>query len=180
MLLCHLAASTSSGAVGYVTQSSALTGSTTASYSSTLGPHLAPSLGTDPWYLDSDTFFHMTPHSAHLSSLHPSYRHCIVYTADGSPLSTAGQGTLSSDSFHVPDVSLVPDLTMQVMAVGQITNHDCRIILDLEVCYIQDCRTAHLVGTDLRRRDSQRLWELDWLRLPSAVPTSLVSSAYAA
>jgi hypothetical protein len=30
----------------------------------------------------------------------------------GSPLSVAGQGTLSSDSFHVPDISLVPDLTM--------------------------------------------------------------------
>jgi hypothetical protein len=54
----------------------------------------------------------MTPQSAHLSSLQPSYHHCIVYTADRSPLSVARQGTLSSDSFYVPDVSLVPDLTM--------------------------------------------------------------------
>jgi hypothetical protein len=54
----------------------------------------------------------MTPHFAHLSSLCPSYRHCIVHTTDGSPLSIAGQSTLSSDSFHVPDVSLVPDLTI--------------------------------------------------------------------
>jgi hypothetical protein len=36
----------------------------------------------------------------------------------GSPLSVAGQGTLSSDSFHVPDISLVPDLTMQLMSTG--------------------------------------------------------------
>ncbi|WVZ70965.1 hypothetical protein U9M48_019594 [Paspalum notatum var. saurae] len=32
----------------------------------------------------------------------------------------------------------------------------------------QDRHTGHLVGTGPRRRDSQRLWELDWLRLSSA------------
>jgi hypothetical protein len=53
MLLCCLAASMSIGAVGSVTQSSALTGSATASQSSTSGPPSAPSLGTCPWYLDS-------------------------------------------------------------------------------------------------------------------------------
>jgi hypothetical protein len=121
MLLRRLAASTSTGDVDTVTQSSALIGSAPTSQSSTLGPPTAPtapSLGIYSWYLDSDASFHMTHHSAHLSSLRPSSRHCIVHTADGSPLSVAGQGTLSSDSFHVPDVSLVPDLTMQLMSAG--------------------------------------------------------------
>jgi hypothetical protein len=90
MLLRCLAASTSSGVVGSVTQSSALTSSSIASQSFTLGPPSAPSLGTYPWYLDSGTSFHMTPYSAHLSSLRPSYRHCIVHTTDGSPLSVVG------------------------------------------------------------------------------------------
>jgi hypothetical protein len=48
MLLCHLAASTSSGASGSVTQLSAPTDSATASQSSALGPPYAPSPGTDP------------------------------------------------------------------------------------------------------------------------------------
>jgi hypothetical protein len=156
MLLRRLAASTSTGVVGTVTQSPALIDSATASQSFTLEPPTAPSPGTYSWYLDSGASFHMTPHSAHLSSLRPS-RHCIVHTVDGSPLSVAGQGTLSSDSFHVPDVSLVLDLTMQLMSVGQIADHDCRVILDPDVCYIQDRRTGHLVGTGPRRRDSQRL-----------------------
>jgi hypothetical protein len=103
----------------------------------------------------------MTPHSAHLSSLRYSYRHCIIYTADGSPLSVAGQGTLSSGSFYVPDVSLVPDLTMQLMPAEQIADHDCRVILDPDVCYIQDRHTGHLIGTGPHHRDSQRLRELD-------------------
>jgi hypothetical protein len=89
----------------------------------------------------------MTLHSAHLSSLWPSSRHCIVHTVDGSPLSVVGQGTLSSDSFHVPDVSLIPDLIMQLMSAGQITDHDCRVILDPDICYIQDHHTSHLVST---------------------------------
>jgi hypothetical protein len=161
MLLRCLAASTSTGAVGTVTQSSALIGSATASQSSTLGSPTAPSAGTYFWYLDSDASFHMTPHSAHLSSLRPYSRHCIVHTVDGSPLSIAGQGTLSSDSFHVPNVSLVPDLTMQLMSARQIADHDCHVIIDPDVCYIQDRRTGHLVATGPRRRDSQRLWELD-------------------
>jgi hypothetical protein len=59
----------------------------------------------------------MTPHSVHLSSLCP-YCHCTVHTTDGSSLSVAGRGTLCSDSFDVPDVSLVPDLTMQLMSPG--------------------------------------------------------------
>jgi hypothetical protein len=157
MLLRRLAASTSTGVVGTVTQSSALIGSATASQSSTLGPPIVPSPGTYYWYLDSGASFHMTPHSTHLSSLRPSSRHCIVHTVDGSPLSIAGQGTLSSDSFHVPDVSLVSDLTMQLMSSGQITDHNCHVILDPDVCYIQDRRTGHLVGTGPRRCDSQRL-----------------------
>jgi hypothetical protein len=99
----------------------------------------------------------MTPHSAHLSSLRPSSRHCIVHTVDGSPLPVVGRGTLSSDSFHVHDVSLIPDLTMQLMSARKIADHDCRVILDPDVCYIQDRCTGHLVGIDCRRRDSQRL-----------------------
>jgi hypothetical protein len=99
-LLYRLVASTLSGVVGSVTQPFALTGSATASQSSTLRPPSAPSPGTYPWYLDFGASFHITPHFAHISSLHSSYRHCIVHTVDRSPLSVAGQGTLFSDSFY--------------------------------------------------------------------------------
>jgi hypothetical protein len=134
---------------------------TSTSQSSSLGPSLAHSPGTCPWYLDSDASFHMIPHTAHLSSMRPSYCHQTVQTVDGTPLSVAGQGTLCSYSFYVPDISLVSDLTMQLMFAGQITDHDCRVILDPDFCYIQDHRTGHLVCTGPRRRDSYRLWALD-------------------
>jgi hypothetical protein len=118
VLLRRLAASTSSGAAGSVTQPSAPTGYVTASQSSVLGSPSAPSPCTNPWYLDSSASFHMTSHSTHLSALRPSYRHCTVHTTDDSPLSIARQGTFCSISFHVPDVSLIPDLIMQLISTG--------------------------------------------------------------
>jgi hypothetical protein len=37
---------------------------------------------------------------------------------------------------------------MQLIYAEQIANCDCRIILDPDICYIQDHRISHLVGTD--------------------------------
>jgi hypothetical protein len=90
----------------------------------------------------------MTPHSAHLSSLCP-YRHLIVHIINGFPLSVVGQGIRCSDTFHIPNVSLVPDLTMHLMSVWRIIDHDCRVILDLDFCYVQDRYTNQLYGTSL-------------------------------
>jgi hypothetical protein len=57
MLLHRLAASTSTGVVGTVTQSSALISSAPTSQSFTLGPPTTPSPGIYSWYLDSGAFF---------------------------------------------------------------------------------------------------------------------------
>jgi hypothetical protein len=119
----------------------------------------------------------MTPHSTHLSSLR-RYRHPTIHTANESSLSVAGEGTLCFDSFYVPNVSLVPDLTMQLMSAKHVTNHDCRVILYRDFCYIQDWRIVHLVRTRPCRRDSQRIWVLGWLHLPSVAPASLFSFAF--
>jgi hypothetical protein len=162
LLSWQVAHATSSPYDLYVARSEqfALTCSAIVSQSSTSGSPSAPSPDTCPSYLDFGASFHMASHFTHLSSLCPS-RHLTVQTTNGSPLSVAGQSNLCSDSFHVPDVSLVSDLTMQLMSAGQITDHDYRIILDPDFFYIQDHRTGHLVGTGPRRRDSQRFWEFD-------------------
>ena len=66
-----------------------------------------------------------------------------------------------SPSFHVPAISYVLKLTMQLISAGQLTDHGCRVILDSDSSCIQDCITGLLVSTGPRQRDSQRLWELD-------------------
>ena len=54
----------------------------------------------------------------------------VVQTADGTSLPVAGRPVLLTSSFHVPNVSHIPQLTMQLMSAGQITDHGCRIILE--------------------------------------------------
>ena len=152
MLLRRLTASAPPGAAGSVTQSSTQSDAATASQSSS---------GTFPWILDSGASFHMTPDHTSLSSISTPSIPITVHTADGSSLSVAGQGTLSSPSFHVPAVSYIPKLTMQLISAGQLTDHGCRVILDSDSCCIQDRITGLLVGTSPCQRDSQRLWELD-------------------
>src|SRR6266540_2090347 len=67
-------------------------------------------------------------------------------------------------------------LKLQLLLAGQITDHDCRIILESDSCSIQDHRTGTLVGSGRRLRDPSHLWELDWLHLPSASASSRCQS----
>ena len=147
---------------------------TTAQASSSAAP---PPGISSPWFHDSGASFHMTPDSTNLSSVSSPDPPIFVQTADGISLSVAGRGILSTSSFDVPTVSHVPKLTMQLLSMGQITDHGCRIILESDSCCVQDLRTGLLVGTRPRCRDSQCLWELDWLHLPSSTLTHLAPSS---
>ena len=99
----------------------------------------------------------MTSNCTSLSSIRPSSTPITVQTADGSTLPVLGHGTLLSSSFHVPTVSYVPNLTMQLISAGQLTDHGCRVIFDSDSCRVQDLSTGLLVGTGPRRRDSASL-----------------------
>jgi len=71
------------------------------------------------------------------------------------PLPIVGRGVLSTSSFHVPMISHVPQVTIELVSTGQITDHDCCIILDFDSCCVQDLRMGLLVGTGPRRHDSK-------------------------
>ena len=132
--------------------------------------------------LDSGASFHMSSESSDSSAL-PSLRPLDfpinVLTADGTPLPVASRGTLSTSSFSVPSVSHVPRLTMNLFSAAQLTDSGCRVILDVDSCSVQDRRTKALVGAGPQHRESEGLWELDWLRVPSAASIPASSHALA-
>lgn len=115
--------------------------------------------------LDSSTF-------SSLSSLHFLVH---VLTTDGTPLLVASRGILSTSSFSVPDVSHVARLTMDLFSAGQLSNSGSCVILDVDSSSSQHHRTHALAGAGPRRCDSQILWKLDWLFVPSATTTTVVS-----
>jgi hypothetical protein len=117
----------------------------------------------------------MTSDSSLLSDIRSLISPVSVLMADGTSLPVSSRGTLSTSSFSIPDISLVPRLTMNLFSASQLTNSGCRVILDADSCAIQDRRTHALVGAGPRSCDAPGLWELDWLRVPSAA-TSLASS----
>jgi hypothetical protein len=121
-----------------------------------------------PWYLDSGASFHMTSDSSLLSAIFSLISHVRVLTADGTSLSVSSWGSLSTSSFSVPDISHVPHLKMNLFSASQLNDSGCRIILDADSCAIQDRHTQALVGASPRSHDALGLWELDWLRVPSA------------
>jgi histone deacetylase 1/2 len=143
--------------------------------SGTARPPLSTQSGTSPWYLDSGASFHMTSESSILSALRSLISPVRVVTADGTSIPVSSTGTLSTPSFSVPDVSHVPRLQMNLFSASQLTDSGCRVILDAESCAVQDRRTQALVGAGPRSRQSPGLWELDWLRVPSAATPSASS-----
>jgi hypothetical protein len=94
-----------------------------------------------PWYLDSGASFHMTSDSSLLSTIRSLISHVRVLTADGTSLPVSSRGTLSTSSFSVPDISLVPHLKMNLFSASQLTDSGCHIILDADSCAVQDRRT---------------------------------------
>ena len=118
----------------------------------------------------------MTFESSSLSALRSLPSPVRVFTADGTSLPVSSRGTLSTSSFFVPDISHVPLLKMNLFSASQLTDSGCRIILDADSCVVQDRRTQALVGAGPRSHDSSGLWELDWLRVPSAATSSVSSS----
>ena len=69
---------------------------------------------------------------------------------------------------------------MNLFSAAQLTDSGCRVILDVDSCSLQDAHTRALVGAGPRRRDSQGLWEPDWLRVPSATTTPTTPCVLAA
>ena len=111
------------------------------------------------WVLDSGAF-HVTSDSSQLVDCKTIHDGASVQTADGTSCSITHQGSLSTSHFTVPDVSLVAQLSMNLLSVGQITDQNCFIGFDDSSCFVQDRRSGTVIGTGHRRRGSSSLYIL--------------------
>jgi hypothetical protein len=80
-----------------------------------------------------------------LYSLSPS-NSLFVNTADGTSHAVHSHGTLHTSWFMVPSVSHILDLNLQLLSACWLTDHDCRIILESDSCFVQDQYTGTLLA----------------------------------
>jgi len=130
------------------------------------------------WMLDSGASFHVTSDQSQLVACKPVTDGTSIQTADGTSCHITHQDSLCNNHFSVPNVSFVPQLSMNLLSVGQVTDQNCFVGFDDSSCFIQDRRSGKVIGTGHRRKGASSLYVLDTLRLPSSVaPTTHASSA---
>jgi hypothetical protein len=64
-----------------------------------------------------------------------------IRTVDGTLCDVTNKGSLSNPNFIVPNIFFVPDLSMDPLSVGQVTDHNYFVEFDDSSCLVQDRRT---------------------------------------
>uniref|UniRef100_A0A2N9FPD5 Retrovirus-related Pol polyprotein from transposon TNT 1-94-like beta-barrel domain-containing protein n=1 Tax=Fagus sylvatica TaxID=28930 RepID=A0A2N9FPD5_FAGSY len=142
-------------------------------YMSQPSPALSVTSGNKSWLLNSACCNHMIPYASHFSQKMPLAHSPIIYTADSSHMSVSHIGTISSPDLTIPDIYLVPKLSLNLFSVGQL----CELGLDLHFSNrgvdVQDPLTGKLLGIG---RKIGRLFELCNLQIPSHMVSSSVAA----
>uniref|UniRef100_A0A2N9FZB6 Integrase catalytic domain-containing protein n=1 Tax=Fagus sylvatica TaxID=28930 RepID=A0A2N9FZB6_FAGSY len=113
------------------------------------------------WYFDSACCNHMSPDSQLFSSVIPTTHAPLIQTANGSYISANHTGSVSTPTLSLSDTYLIPNLTLNLISVGQL----CELGLTCSSgCRVQDPRTNQVLGTGRR---VGRMFELTSLHLPS-------------
>ena len=69
------------------------------------------------WVLDSGASFHVTSDQSELASCKPVVDGASVQTADGTSCHITHQGSICNSRFSVPNISFVPQLSMNLLSV---------------------------------------------------------------
>ena len=121
--------------------------------------------GNSPtWLLDSACCNHMSSSPNVIPSRTPSSL-LTIYTANGSSMHVSHQGTISTPNLSVSNVYHIPQLTHNLLSVGQLTELGFSLTFSSNGVVVQDPQTGQIIGT---ARKVGRLFELISLHLPSS------------
>jgi len=90
------------------------------------------------WVLDSGASFHVTSDQSRLATTTPVTEGTSVQTVDGTLCHITHKGSLFNSNFTIPNIFFVPKLSMDLLLVGQITDHNCFVGFDDSSCFLQD------------------------------------------
>uniref|UniRef100_A0A2N9HZ71 CCHC-type domain-containing protein n=2 Tax=Fagus sylvatica TaxID=28930 RepID=A0A2N9HZ71_FAGSY len=116
------------------------------------------------WYFDSACCNHMSPDSQLFSSVIPTTHAPLIQTANGSYISANHTGSVSTPTLSLSDTYLIPNLTLNLISIGQLCELGYDLWFGSSGCRVQDPRTNQVLGTGRR---VGRMFELTSLHLPS-------------
>jgi hypothetical protein len=94
------------------------------------------------WLLDSACCNHMTPYPSFFSHTSSTRYAPTIHTANGSTMLVHSIGTISTSKLSIFDVFHVPQLSYNLLSVGQLAELGYRIILDYFGYVVQDPSTG--------------------------------------
>ncbi|KAH7867108.1 hypothetical protein Vadar_028907 [Vaccinium darrowii] len=128
------------------------------------------------WIFDSGASHHMTPDLSILS-------HCVspsspisITTANGSPMHVTYISSMLSTSsplLSLPDVFYVPQLSLSLLSISQLSYSGFDVILSSSGCVVQDRVSKKQIGAGRRVGD---LYILENLHIPIKISSTAASS----
>ncbi|KAK9122304.1 hypothetical protein Syun_019921 [Stephania yunnanensis] len=92
----------------------------------------------------------MTPNLSLLSNSKPSFHCSSIQIANGSSMSVTYSGTASNPSLTLPDTHRVPDLTLNLIFVGQLCEQDLTVLFSLTGCQVHDIQTGQILKMGIK------------------------------
>ncbi|KAJ9687070.1 hypothetical protein PVL29_015789 [Vitis rotundifolia] len=92
-------------------------------------------ISSKPWYFDFGASNHMTNTVLSLSNVRNYDGNLKINTADGSSLPISVVGDLSSS---LTDVFVSPDVSTNLLSVGQLVDNNCNVNFSRSSCVVQD------------------------------------------
>ena len=107
----------------------------------------------------------MTSDFSLMSTSRPAKSLPSIYVADGNYMNISHTGTIDTLTLHLPQTYCVPNLTFNLVSVGQLCDLGLTVSFSPNGCQVQDLQTGRTIGTS---RKVERLFELISLQLPSS------------
>ncbi|GAV85907.1 hypothetical protein CFOL_v3_29341 [Cephalotus follicularis] len=99
------------------------------------------------WLTDSACCNHMTSDSQLFTSKPIVHHGPTIHTANGSSMHVTYTGTVKTQSFSIPDTYLVPQLSLNLLSIGELCDNGYDLFFSRHGCVIKDSQTGQRVGT---------------------------------
>ncbi|KAL0559260.1 hypothetical protein IC582_003857 [Cucumis melo] len=115
------------------------------------------------WLLDSGYCNHMKSNYSLMNTPSPTKSLPPIYAADSNCMNITHMGTINTPSLNLPHTYCVPNLTFNLVSVGQLCDLGLTVSFSSNGCHVQDPQTGQTIGTG---RKVGRLFELLSLQVP--------------